>query len=176
MKRFFSAVCCLALCSAPALAQKKAAGAAPMTDQQFVTFAAQTDMVEANLGQLAQQAASSQAVKDYGNMLVTDHTADYKNLQQMASQANVNVPDAIDAEHNKAMITPFQKLKGKAFDHKYIQEMVAGHTKAIAIYKKEAQDASNSVVKSYAQNVLPVLQKHLENAKLVAQGKTPPAM
>jgi putative membrane protein len=46
MKRLLATLCCVAMCSAPALAQKKA----PMTDQQFVDFAAQTDMVEANLG------------------------------------------------------------------------------------------------------------------------------
>ena len=55
MKRILSAVCCVALCSMPALAKEKAAAA--MTDQQFVDFAAQTDMVEANLGQLAGTAA-----------------------------------------------------------------------------------------------------------------------
>lgn len=173
MKRVFSAVCCLALCSAPALAQKKAA---PMTDQQFVNFAAQTDMVEANLGQLAQQVASAQPVKDYGNMLVTDHTADYKQLQQIAPQAGFTVPDAIDAEHNKAMIDPLHKLKGKQFDHKYITDMVEGHTKALEVYKKEAQDASNGALKTYAQNAIPVLQKHLDNAKMIEKGKTPPAM
>jgi putative membrane protein len=166
-------VCCLALCSAPALAQKKAA---PMTDQQFVDFAAQTDMVEANLGQLAQQVASAQSVKDYGNMLVTDHTADFKQLQQIAPQAGFNVPDAIDAQHNKAMIDPLHKLKGKQFDHKYITDMVEGHTKALEIYKKEAKDANNSALKTYAQNAIPVLQKHLDDAKMIEKGKTPPTM
>lgn len=147
-----------------------------MTDQQFVDLAAQTDMIEANLGQFAQDAASSQSVKQYGQMLVTDHTADYKKLQNLASQANVTVPDAIDAAHNKSMITPFQKLKGKQFDTRYIREMVAGHSKAIAVYKKEADDATNPTVKSYAQDAIPVLQKHLDDAKAVEQGKTPSEM
>lgn len=172
MNRYLSVLCCMALFSAPALAQKKAAGGA-MTDQQFVTLAAQTDMVEANLGQLAQNAASAQPVKDYGQMLVTDHTADYKQLQSIASQANVTVPGAIDAEHNKADIAPFEKLKGKAFDTKYIHEMIAGHTKALALYKKEASDATDSTIKSYAQNAIPILQKHLDDAKAIASGKTP---
>ena len=175
MNRFMSILCCLALCSAPAFAQK-ASGAATMTDQQFVDFAAQTDMVEANLGQLAQDAASSQTVKQYGQMLVTDHTADYKKLQGLAAEANVTVPDAIDATLNKAMITPFEKLKGKQFDTRYIREMVAGHTKALAMYKKEADDATNSTIKSYAQDTIPALQKHLDDARAIERGKTPSDM
>ena len=162
MKRVLSAVCCIALGSVTAIAQKKDAA---MTDQKFVDFAAQTDMVEANLGQLASSAASSQEVKDYAQTLVTDHTSDFGQLHQAAQQASLNVPDAIDAEHDKAMIAPFQKLKGAAFDHRYVQEMVAGHTKAIAIYKKEADDAQNAAIKTYAQTALPVLQKHLDDAK-----------
>jgi len=165
MKNIVAAFCCILVASIPALSQKKAAEAKTMTDQQFVDFAAQTDMVEANLGQLAGTVADSQPVKDYGNMLVTDHTADYQQLSAAAKQAGLNVPTAIDDEHNKKMIDPFEKLKGAAFDHKYAQEMVAGHTKAIEIYKKEADDAQNEAIKSYAQTALPVLEKHLSGAK-----------
>jgi putative membrane protein len=170
MKRILSALCCVALCSMPALAKEKAAAAA-MTDQQFVDFAAQTDMVEANLGQLAGSAADAQPVKDYAQMLVTDHTNDFHQLYDIAHQANLNMPMAIDAEHNKAMIDPFQKLKGAAFDHRYVHEMIAGHTKAIAVYKKEAADAQNPALKSYAEQVLPTLQKHLDGAKALEKAK-----
>jgi hypothetical protein len=38
------------------LGQKKQAKKPAMSDQNFINFAAQTDMVEANLGQLAQAA------------------------------------------------------------------------------------------------------------------------
>lgn len=141
-----------------------------MTDQQFVDFAAQTDMMEANLGQLAQNAASSQPVKDYANSLVSDHTADFKQLNDAAKQANLNVPNAIDSEHNK-MLAPFEKLKGAAFDHKYIQEMISGHTKAIEIYQKESTSAQNDAIKSYASTALPVLQKHLSGAKDLEKAK-----
>ena len=172
MKPTLSAICCLALCSFPTLGQKMAA---PMSDQKFLEVAAQTDMVEAHLGNLAQDAAASQSVKDYGHMLVTDHTQDYQQLQTLAQQAGLTVPTAIDADHNKAMVGPFHALKGAAFDHKYIHEMVAGHTGAIALYKKEAQDAQNPAIRSYAEQTLPTLQKHLDDAKAIEQGK-PPAM
>lgn len=176
MKQVFTAICCLALLAIPALAQKKAAhqakAGAAMTDQQFVDFAAQTDMVEANLGQEAQNVSDNQQVKDYAQTLVTDHTKDFDDLHTAAQQASLNVPDAIDAAHNKSMIDPFQKLKGAAFDHKYIQEMVAGHTKALEVYKKEAEDAQNQAIKSYAQAAIPVLEKHLDSAKELEHAKT----
>jgi putative membrane protein len=172
MKGMLLTVCCIALGSAPALAAQKKAAATPMTDQQFVDFAGQTDMVEINLGKLAQESASSQAVKDYAQMLITDHSKDFNQLYDVAHEAKLTRPDAIDSENNKKMIDPFQKLKGAAFDRHYIQEMVAGHTKAIAIYKKESADAENPAVKTYAENAIPVLEKHLDGAKELEKSKS----
>jgi putative membrane protein len=106
-------------------------------------------------------------------MLATDHTADFQKLQAAATQVGLNVATAIDAGHNKSMIGPMHALKGAAFDHKYIEEMVTGHTKALAIYNKEASDATNATIKTYAQDAIPVLQKHLDDAKAIEQGKAP---
>jgi putative membrane protein len=50
--------------------------------------------------------------------------------------------------------------------------MVTGHTKAIAVYKKEAADAQNPAVKTYAENAIPVLEKHLDGAKDLEKSKT----
>jgi putative membrane protein len=171
MKSIFAAVCCIALCCLPALAQKKGKDAGkPMTDQEFVDFAAQTDMTEAHLGQMAADQAGEQAVTDYAQMLVTDHTADYNQLTAVAAKANLVVPKGLDAAHEK-MVMPFHSLKGAAFDHKYIQEMIAGHTHAIAVYTKESSDAQNADLKAYASQTLPTLQKHLDGAKDLAKPK-----
>jgi len=126
-------------------------------------------MVEANVGQMAEDSGSTQPVKDMGQMLVTDHTSDYNQISQIAKTGNLTVPTAIDAAHNKMMIEPFTKLKGAAFDHKFGMEMVAGHTKAIEAYKKEAADATSPDLKAYAQQTLPTLQKHLDAAKALAK-------
>src|ERR1035437_9617564 len=85
MKRILLAICYLTLCCLPALAQKEhAAKGAAMTAQDFINMAAQTDMMEAHLGQMAAEQASSQDVKTYAQMLVTDHTADYQQLGTLA--------------------------------------------------------------------------------------------
>ncbi len=81
-KSILVSLCCFGLCCVPALAQTGTAN----SDQHFVDFAAQTDMLEAHLGQMAADQASAQDVKDYAQMLVTDHTNDYKQLSQAATQ------------------------------------------------------------------------------------------
>jgi len=167
MKLIVSAICCAALSWFPALAQSTHASksrAAPMTDQQFVDFAAQTDMLEAHLGQMAETQAEAQAVKDYAQMLITDHTNDYQHLGPLAEKIGLSFPRALDAEHDK-MIEPFEKLRGASFDRRYIHEMIEGHTAAITTYKKVADDAQNEDLRQYASETLPTLEKHLDGAK-----------
>jgi putative membrane protein len=177
MKSILSVFCCLALCSLTASAQasahqEHAAKGKAMTDQQFLDMAAQTDMLEAHLGQMAADQAASQDVKDYANMLVTDHTADYQQLTALAAQDNLTIPKGLDAAHNK-MIAPFEKMKGAAFDSRYAHEMVAGHTEAIGVYTKESSDAQSANVKAYASATLPTLNKHLDAAKNLSKKPSP---
>jgi putative membrane protein len=173
MKSTLSILCCLALCSLTASAQKEhAAKGKPMTDQQFLDMAAQTDMLEAHLGQMAADQAASQDVKDYASMLVTDHTGDYQQLTALAAKDGLTVPKGLDAAHDK-MIAPFEKLKGAAFDSHYTHDMIAGHTEAIGVYTKESADAQNADVKAYASATLPTLHKHLDSAKDLSKKPSP---
>lgn len=158
---------------APAVFAKqepKEASKASMTDQQFVDFAAQTDMTEANLGQVAQD-KGGQAVKDYGQMLRTDHTSDYNQLTAAAQKAGLTVPTGIDAAHNR-MIEALSKLKGAAFDHSFARDMIAGHEHAVAVYRKEAEDAQSPDIKAYAQQAVATLERHLDNARQLEKPKS----
>lgn len=164
MKKTLSALSCLALCCLAASAQTKHASNGAMTDQDFINMAAQTDMMEAHLGQMAADQASSQDVKTYAQMLVADHTADYQQLTAIAAKDNLTVPTGLDAAHNK-MIAPFGKLQGAAFDSLYAHTMIAGHTEAIGVYTKESTKSESADIKAYAATTLPALQKHLGGAK-----------
>ena len=161
MKTMLAFLCCSALCSVPALAQATSTSA---NDQKFINMAAQTDMTEAHLGQMAADQSSSPAVKDFAKMLVTDHTSDYQQLGTIAAKAGDTVPQGLDAAQNK-MIAPFNSLKGTAFDRRFVREMISGHEKAIAEYKREASEGSSADVKAYANQTLTVLQKHLDAAR-----------
>jgi putative membrane protein len=169
VRRILLALSMSSLCGALALAQTGNAG---QSDQQFVDFAAQTDMMEAHLGQLAAEQAANQNVKEFAQMLVTDHTSDYQQLTAAAGKASLTVPKGLDAAHDKK-IAPLAKLKGAAFDRRFAQEMVAGHQQAIAEYQREAQNGQNADLKAYANQTLPILQKHLQAAQGLAKGKGP---
>jgi putative membrane protein len=41
------------------------------------------------------------------------------------------------------------------------------HEKTIPIFQTEARDGQNPMIKDYAQNLVPVLQQHLAEAKIL---------
>ncbi len=145
-------------------------GASQTTDQAFIDLAAQSDMTEAHLGQLAQQNGSSQAVKDLATKLVTDHTADYTKLTMLATKAGLTVPKGLGADQIK-IVTPLEKLKGAAFDSKFMKTILQDHETAIAAYNKESRDAQNADLKAYATATLPTLEEHEHGAKDVRGSK-----
>src|SRR3954454_12215843 len=154
----FSSVCAWA----------QATGPTKIADQEFVTFAAQNDMAEAHLGQLAADHASSQAVKDYAQMLVSDHTKDYEQVSVIAQKAGVDVPKALDAGHMK-LIAPLEKLKGPAFDGRFARQVIAAHETAAAAYDKESRDGQNPDLKAYAREKVSMLEKHKNDAQQLSK-------
>ena len=63
-------------------------------DSGFYKKAAEGGMSEVELGQLAQQKASTSAVKDFGAMMVKDHTAANDKLKALAASKQVTLPES----------------------------------------------------------------------------------
>lgn len=172
MRAIVASLFSCALLAVPLCAQTGAStsGKGGTSDQAFLDLAAQTDMTEAHLGELAQDNASSAAVKEYAQMLRSEHTADYAKLTALGAKTNLTVPKGLDAKQTK-MAMPFEKLKGAAFDKRFTHEMVTGHEAAIAAYDKEAREGQNPDLQAYAKETLPTLEKHKSAAQDLLKAK-----
>lgn len=138
-------------------------------DQRFMMKAAQGGMAEVQLGQLAVQHAGSQAVKDFGQRMVDDHSKANDQLKQLAAQKNVTLPTEVDAK-DKATMDRLSNLNGAAFDRAYMRDMVADHKKDIAEFQREANNGKDPDVKAWASQTLPTLQTHLSLAEKTESG------
>jgi putative membrane protein len=123
-----------------------------------------TNNDEIKLGQLAADNGSTKEVRDFGQMLVTDHTAANATASQLASSMGVAVPTSTTPEAD-AEYTKLQGLKGADFDKEFASAMAAGHQKAIDKFKAEAGSTDPAPVIDFANQTLPTLQHHLDTAK-----------
>ena len=141
-----------------------ARAAMPVTtaDQDFILAAAQGGMTEVKLGELAAANGMRVDVKEFGQMMVKDHTAINDNLKALAAQKGVTLPDSLDAEH-QAMVDKMSALTGAAFDDAYISGMIKAHTKDAKAFKAEAAATKDVDIKSFLDKSIPVVEAHLQH-------------
>jgi putative membrane protein len=134
------------------------------SDMKFAQEAAQGGQLEVQLGQLAVQNGHSDAVKQFGQRMVDDHSKANDKLMALAAKDNLTLPTQLDAQH-QAIVDRFKNMSGAAFDKAYIQDMVKDHEEDIAAFRKEARMGSNPDLKSFATTTLPTLEDHLRLAR-----------
>jgi len=149
-------------------------------DVNFLMKAAQSNMAEVELGKLATQKASHEAVKQFGQTMVDDHTQANSELKQIASSKNIDFPTGIASKH-QAIVDRLSKLSGAEFDRAYMSEMVKEHKQAVTSFKQEAATGADPDVKAFAAKTTPTLQQHLQQAEAIhselqatTKSKTPP--
>jgi len=144
-------------------------------DSKFVKDAAIGGMTEVSLGKLAQEKASSDAVKQFGQKMIDDHSKAGEKLKEAATKASINVPDSIDSKH-QARIDKLSKLSGADFDKAYLKDQLKDHQEDVRAFEREAQNGSEPAVKEFAAKTLPTLQEHLSMVKDLNKGKTTTSM
>jgi putative membrane protein len=132
----------------------------------FLKEAAGNGMAEVELGKLAQQRASSSAVKAFGQQMVTDHTKANEQVQALAAAKKIDLPTTLDSKH-AALRDQLASKNGVEFDQAYMDEMANDHKKVIQQFSDAAKESTDKDVKEFAANTLPVLQGHLEKATAI---------
>lgn len=140
-------------------------GAIP--DETFAMNASETGLTEVTLGKLAEQKASSKKVKDFGQMMVADHSKANDELKAMAKKKGIILPTECTQCQQK--ISDLSKLSGMEFDKKYVEMMVAGHKEVIAKFTTEASQGKDSDMKKWASDKLPTIKHHLTAAEDLKQ-------
>jgi putative membrane protein len=133
-------------------------------DQKFVDEAARGGKMEVELGQLAQKNSSNDEVKQFGQLMVTDHTRLNQELGEAAKKDGLTVPSELNAKQ-KAEFQSLSKLSGKTFDEKYSQLMVQDHRNDLGSFQKAESMVKSPDLKKAIDDAIPVIQHHLDMQK-----------
>ncbi len=133
------------------------------SDKIFARKATWRGMAEIDMGKMAQEKGSSQDVRDFGAMMVKDHTANNDELASLAESKGVKLPRSLDPLNQK-IADKLSGLSGAEFDKTYINDMVMGHEKMLALMKLE-ESSSDPDLKSFATKTSETVQMHLDKAK-----------
>jgi putative membrane protein len=176
MKHLLAGVAVIGLMAGPALAQNQdtaqqqqpaQAGEQQQLAQQdteFATKAAEGGLMEVRLGELAQQQAASDAVKEFGQRMVEDHGMANDQLQQIAQQKGIELPQEMSDE-GQQLYDELQQKSGEEFDQAYMDEMVSDHEEDVEHFQQYAESGQDPDLTGFAEETLPVLEEHLQLAQ-----------
>lgn len=130
-------------------------------DRNFVMDAAMGGMLEVELGRLAVQNGASEAVKQFGQRMVDDHSKANQELMTVASSKGMTLPTALDEKHQKD-VTKLSGLTGAEFDRAYAKMMLQDHEKDVKEFEKQSTRGGDPELRAFATRTLPTLQEHLQ--------------
>ncbi|MGZ3871504.1 MAG: DUF4142 domain-containing protein [Mucilaginibacter sp.] len=135
-------------------------------DAKFAVKAAAGGLAEVELGKLAQQKGSTAAIKNFGAMMVKDHSAANKELIALAKSKQIALPDSLDAP-SKKLKADLEAKSGQEFDKAYASAMVEDHEEDISDFVRATKVAKYPEIAAFAQKTLPVLKMHLAEAQKI---------
>jgi len=130
-------------------------------DAKFATEAANGGMAEVMMGKLAQERGVSQKVKDFGAMMVMDHSKANDEMTTLAKSKNITLPAVVDADEQKHY-DDLNKKTGADFDKAYASMMIDDHKGDIKAFEDASKNLKDPDLKAFAIKTLPTLKKHLD--------------
>ncbi|WPU95716.1 DUF4142 domain-containing protein [Mucilaginibacter sabulilitoris] len=130
-------------------------------DAKFAVAAANGGIAEVELGTLAQQKAVNQKVKDFGGMMVSDHSKANEEMKALAKSKGITLPTKIDSDEQKVKDNLSSK-SGADFDKAYVDNMIEDHKNDIKEFEDATKNLKDPDLKAFAVKTLPTLKMHLE--------------
>ncbi len=136
-------------------------------DIDFATKAWIANKAEIELGQLAVIKATDPSIASFAQAIVAEQNAAKVQLQDIALQLNIALPDSLDAD-NVAIRAQLIDLDARPFDSVYIVNRVIQLQRSVTLYQVELNEGLNESLRSFALTELPKLQGHLRSADSIA--------
>ncbi len=140
-------------------------------DADWAVDVANAGMTEVELSKVAQTKATNPRLKNFADMMVTDHSKANDQLKQLAATKNITLPANLSDASQKKLDNLNKKTAGKDFDKAYIDDMLDGHKKAVDKLQKGSTDLKDADLKNFATQTLSVVQMHQDSIKAIAGKK-----
>lgn len=135
-----------------------------MKENDFVKEAAHGSMMEIAMGKLASEKANSDKVKEFGQLMVRDHTKASEELKEIAKSNNIEIPNSMSEDH-KEKVNEFNSINNEDFDREFMSKMIEAHEKDIEKFEDAAEDNENEQIRQWAEKTLPTLKEHYKLAQ-----------
>lgn len=139
-----------------------------MSTAAFVPRAQISDQFEVEAGKIAVQRAQKVEVRQFGQMMVSDHTTAASKFT-MAVQKSGLKPTVVglDTDHLN-MLEQLRTASLSAFDRTYVTMQIQAHEKALSLHQGYAQGGDKAPLKAASSEMVPIIQHHLQELRKIS--------
>ena len=131
-------------------------------DKDLMMQVAMGGMMQLEVGKVAVQKATNEAVRQLAQAEVEEQTGLSAKLKEIAAAKGVTLPATPDAA-TQSMISKMQTASGSEFDKMYVQESgVNGHEKLDTVMSTVESGAGDKSLKDLAKAAHPLVKAHLK--------------
>jgi putative membrane protein len=157
--------------TAPPLTEPVVDPNSPLAAPMYMQMAASGDLFEIQSSQLALQMSQNPAIRQFAQMLITDHTRLSNTMMATARSAGLTPPPPALLPEQQQMMDQL-RMAGANFDETYKNLQIAAHQQALTLHQNYASGGDNEALRSVAAQAVPVIQGHLSQAQMLQL--TPP--
>lgn len=144
-------------------------------DRLFLLRAAQGNMAEVALGQLALRKSRNPKVRQLAQHLIQGHSTANATLLPILTRKGMPLPRFIGAM-NAATNDQLARLSGGGFDRMFMSAQVEAHENSIALYQQELAMGTDEDARAYATRFLPEIMSHTMMIYNVARAVNAPGI
>jgi putative membrane protein len=135
------------------------------TTQDFVTEAANSDILEIMAAKFAQEKGNADE-KKFAEQMTADHTKTSNDLKRLIDSGDVKaiIPVKLDGSSQKKL-DELRDAKPQDFPRYYDPMQVSAHKDAVSLFERYSKSGDNPKLKDWAGKTLPTLQHHLQMAE-----------
>jgi len=141
------------------------AQALPTDAATYVAMAAAGDQFEIQSSQIALIKAFSADVRNFAQMLISDHTQLDSKLVAAATASGLAAPIPMLSADQQQMLNDLQAASaGLSFDQLFLHDQIIAHEMALALHSNYATLGDTLGLRAVASSAVPVIQMHLNSA------------
>jgi putative membrane protein len=128
--------------------------------EALITGVTLADMYEIRAGKIAEAKGQSQGVKDFGAMMVTDHTAMSNQVNHLFAATHTKIPTEL-GPRGRRMIAALNAASPADFDKLYLNQQRTSQAAELTLLSAYAEGGESKDIKPAAARLIPQVQAHL---------------
>jgi putative membrane protein len=151
--------------AATAADQPGRAGRVSPRTMTYVAKAGASDMYEIESARLAMTRSRRPQIRQFAQMLMTDHRRTTREVMSGARAEGLNPPPPALEPHQRRMLRQLEAARGGAFDRTFVTQQVAAHQQALTLHQGYVRNGDRPALRRVASGAVPVIRGHLQHAR-----------